>query len=125
VGKAHDKGKDGTEGRSPPRTLRPDTVGPDHQQPTFLPGLASQAQANKRHRVRDLYRGLDAERLWGCWRDLNKDAARGVDHVTAEASAANVQAKIEALGQRLKAKRYRAKLVRRGYMPNEHGKERP
>jgi RNA-directed DNA polymerase len=63
--------------------------------------------------------------LWGCWSDLNKDAASGVDHVTAEASAANVQANIEALVQRLKAKRYRAKLVRRCYMPKENGKERP
>jgi retron-type reverse transcriptase len=36
-----------------------------------------------------------------------------------------VQAKIAALGQRLKAKRYRATLVRRGSMPKEHGTERP
>ena len=45
--------------------------------------------------------------------------------VTAEAYAANLQANIEALAQRLKAKRYRAKLVRRCYIPKENGKERP
>ena len=32
---------------------------------------------------------------------------------------------IEALVERLKAKRYRAKLVRRKYIPKENGKERP
>ena len=45
--------------------------------------------------------------------------------MTAEAYAANLQANIEALAQRLKAKRYRAKLVRRCYIPKENGKERP
>lgn len=125
MGKAHYKGKDVTEGRRPHRTLLPDTVGPDHQKPTSLQGIASKAQANKRHRFRDLYRCLDAELLLICWRDLNKDAARGVDNVTAEAYAANLQANIEALVQRLKATRYRAKLVRRCYIPKENGQERP
>ena len=125
MGKAHYKGKDVTEVRSPHRTLLPDTVGPDHQKPTSLQGIASKAQANKRHRFRDLYRCLDAELLLVCWRDLNKDAASGVDNVTAEAYAANLQANIEALVQRLKAKRYRAKLVRLCYIPKENGKERP
>jgi len=87
--------------------------------------MASKAQANKRHRFRDLYRCLEAELLLICWRDLNKDAASGVDNVTAEAYAANLQANIEALVQRLKAKRYRVKLVRRCYIPKENGKERP
>jgi RNA-directed DNA polymerase len=125
VGKAHDKGKDVTEVRSPHRTRLPDTVGPDHQKPTSLQGIASKAQANKRHRFRELSRCRDAELLVVCWHDLNKDAASGVDNVTAEAYAANLQANIEALVQRLKAKRYRAKLVRRCYIPKENGKERP
>jgi group II intron reverse transcriptase/maturase len=60
-----------------------------------------------------------------CWHDLNKAAASGVDHVTADAYATNLHANIEALAQRLKAKRYRAKLVRRWYIPKENGQERP
>jgi hypothetical protein len=47
------------------------------------------------------------------WHDLNKDATSGVDQVTAEAYAVKLHAHIEALVQRLKTKRYRAKLVRR------------
>ena len=53
VGKAHDKGKDVTEVRSPHRTLLPDTVGPDHQKPTSLQGIANKARVNKQHRFRD------------------------------------------------------------------------
>jgi RNA-directed DNA polymerase len=125
VGKAHHKGKAVTEGRSPHRTLLPDTVGSAQQKPTSLQGLANKAQTKKPHRFRDLYRCLNAARLLDCWHDLNKKAARGVDNVTAEAYAVNLHANIEALVQRLKAKRYRANLVRRCYIPKENGTERP
>jgi RNA-directed DNA polymerase len=124
-GKAHDTGKDVTKGRRPHRTLRPDTGGPDHQKPTSLQGIANTARVNKQHRVRALYRCLDAELLLDGWQDLNKEAARGVDNVPAEAYGANRHATIEALVQRLKAQRYRATLVRRCYRPKEHGKVRP
>ena len=103
----------------------PDTVGSEHHQPTSLRGIANKARVNKRHRFRDLYRCLNAELLMNCWQDLNKDAASGVDNVTAEAYETNLHANIEALAQRLKTKRYRAKLVRRCYIPKENGTERP
>jgi group II intron reverse transcriptase/maturase len=118
-------GKDVTEVRSPQRKRMPDKVGSEPHQPTSLRGIANKARVNKRHRFRDLYRCLDAELLLSCWHDLNKDAASGVDRVTAEVYAENLPANIEALAQRLKAKRYRAKLVRRCYIPKENGKERP
>jgi group II intron reverse transcriptase/maturase len=118
-------GKDMTEVRSPHRTLLPDTVGSDHQKPTSLQGLANKAKTDKQHRFRDLYGGLDADRLLACWRDLNKQAARGVDGLTAQAYEANLQANITALVQRLQTHRYRAKLVRRCYIPKENGSERP
>jgi group II intron reverse transcriptase/maturase len=103
----------------------PDTVGSDTHKPTSLRGIANKARVDKHHRFRDLYRCLDAELVLTCGHDLNKDAASGVDNVTAEAYAENLHANIEALAQRLKAKRYRAKLVRRCYIPKENGKERP
>src|SRR5215475_4518574 len=118
-------GKDVTEVRSPHRKLLPDTVGPEAQEPTSLRGIANKARADKQHRFRDLYGCLNADLLLDCWDDLNKAAASGVDHVTAEEYAANLQANIEALAQRLKAQRYRAKLVRRCYIPKENGKVRP
>jgi retron-type reverse transcriptase len=125
VGKAHYKGTEVTEVRSLHRTLLPDTVGSDHQTPTSLQGIATKARVNKQPRFRDLYRCLDAELWLACWQDLNKEAASGVDNVTAEAYGANLHANIEALVQRLKAQRYRAKLDRRCYIPKENGKVRP
>jgi len=68
---------------------------------------------------------VDAERLLACWQDLKKEAASGVDHVTADAYAANLQGNMEALVQRLKTKRYRTKLVRRCDIPKANGTERP
>jgi group II intron reverse transcriptase/maturase len=45
--------------------------------------------------------------------------------VTAAAYQEHLEANIQNLAERLKAKRYRAKLVRRCYIPKENGKERP
>jgi group II intron reverse transcriptase/maturase len=103
----------------------PDTIGSEQHEPTSLRAIANKAKADKRHRFRDLYRCLDAELLLHCGSDLNKAAASGVDGVTARAYAQNLHANIEALVERLRAKRYRAKLVRRHYIPKENGKERP
>lgn len=103
----------------------PDAVGSEQHEPTSLRGIANKAKADKRHRFRDLYRCLNAELLLHQWRDLNKAAASGVDGVSAAAYAENLHANIEALAERLKSKRYRAKLVRRHYIPKENGKERP
>ena len=60
-----------------------------------------------------------------CWQDLNKDAASGVDGLTAAQYAADLDGNITDLAERVKAGRYRAKLVRRVYIPKENGKERP
>ena len=48
-----------------------------------------------------------------------------MDEVTAQAYGENLEANIDALAERLKTKRYRAKLVRRCYIPKENGKQRP
>jgi RNA-directed DNA polymerase len=68
---------------------------------------------------------LNVELLLECWGDLNKDAASGVDGVTWQRYAENLQANVEALVERLKKKRYRAKLIRRRYIPKDNGQERP
>lgn len=103
----------------------PDMVGLDIHEPTSLRGIANRAKSSKKHRFRDLYRLLNVEMLRHCWRDLNKAAASGVDGVTAAAYEADLEANIEDLVERLKAKRYKAKLIRRVYIPKENGKERP
>ena len=125
VGKASHMGKDLTEVRSPQRKLVPDTVGPGKDKRTSLRGIANRAKARKEHKFRDLYRELDVELLRISWQDLNKDAASGVDGVTAQAYQEELEANLQNLAERLKNKTYRAKLVRRCYIPKENGKERP
>jgi len=103
----------------------PDTVGSEQHKPTSLRGIAEKAKADKQHHFRDLYRELNAGFLLSCWRDLNKNAASGVDKVTADEYAANLHDNIQKRAERLKGKKYRTKLVRRCWIPKENGKERP
>ena len=119
------KGKDLTEVRSPQRQLAPDNAGSESGEPTSLRGIAIKARNDKRHRFQNLYRCLDEKLLHYAWRHLNKNAASGVDKVTAEAYEADLHGNIRRLVERLKAKRYRAKLVRRVYIPKENGNQRP
>ena len=57
--------------------------------------------------------------------DIRKDAAYGVDHVSAEAYEQHLEENIRDLVERLKGKRYRAKLVKRRYIPKGNGQRRP
>ena len=114
-----------TDVRSPQRKLAPDDVGLGKREPTSLRGIANKAKTDKRHRFQNLYRMIDAELLLYCWGDLNQDAASGVDKVSAAEYAKDLHANVGALVEQLKKKRYRAKLVRRSYIPKENGKKRP
>ncbi len=92
---------------------------------TSLLGIAKKAREDKRHRFRNLYRELNEEMLRDSWRLLRKDAALGVDQISAAEYEANLEENIHQLVERLKRKRYRAKLVRRHYIPKGEGRMRP
>ena len=92
---------------------------------TSLRGIAKKAKEQKKHRFQDLYRLLNEEFLLDCWRYIRKDAAYGVDQVSAEEYEENLEENIRQLVERLKRKSYRAKLVRRQYIPKGEGKFRP
>jgi RNA-directed DNA polymerase len=93
--------------------------------PTSLQGIAKRAKEQKKHRFQDLYRMLNEEFLLDCWRDIRKDAAYGVDKVSAREYEQNLEENIRGLVERLKGGSYRAKLVRRKYIPKGEGKTRP
>jgi hypothetical protein len=93
--------------------------------PTFLQGIAKKAQAQPQHRFGSLYELLNEEFLHECWRDIRKDAAYGVDRVSAKDYEQNLDANIHDLVERLKRKQYRAKLVRRQYIPKGYNQWRP
>ena len=59
------------------------------------------------------------------YRELNKDAAAGVDSVTYEEYGKNLQRNLIDLEERLKQKRYHARLVRRVFIPKSNGGQRP
>jgi len=92
---------------------------------TSLLGIAKKARSDKRYRFRNLYRELNEELLLDSWRLLRKDAALGVDGVSAAEYEANLAENIRHLVECLKRKSYRAKLVRRHYIPKGEGKLRP
>ncbi len=92
---------------------------------TFLQGIAKKAQAQPKHRFGNLYELLNEEYLKECWRDIRKDAAFGVDRISAREYEQNLDENIHDLVERLKQKRYRARLVRRQYIPKGDGKMRP
>jgi len=83
--------------------------------------LRKKAKSDKPYRFRNLYRELNEELLLDSWRLLRKDAALGVDRVSAAEYEANLEENIHQLVERLKRKRYRARLVRRHYIPKGNG----
>ncbi len=92
---------------------------------TSLLGIANKAKSDQQYRFRNLYRELNEELLLDSWRLLRKDAALGVDRVSATEYEANLGENIHQLVERLKRKSYRAKLVRRHYIPKGDGGKRP
>jgi group II intron reverse transcriptase/maturase len=72
-----------------------------------------------------LYRWLNRDVLRLCFYRLRKDAARGVDRVSFQEYESNLEANLTDLEGRLKRKAYRARLVRRKYIPKGNGKLRP
>lgn len=92
---------------------------------TSLRGIAIRAASHKKHRFRNLYGLLNEDNLRWCFPFLKKDAAPGADRVDCQEYQANLDSNIHDLVERLKGKRYRAKLVRRRYIPKLNGKMRP
>lgn len=103
------------------RTVR--TTEQDWQ--TFLRAIAEKAHRDQHHRFGDLYRWLNRHVLRLCFYRLRKDAASGVDRVRFEDYERNLEANLTDLEGRLKRKAYRARLVRRKYIPKGNGKRRP
>jgi len=93
--------------------------------PTSLLAIAKKAQERKDTRFFNLYRLIDENLLLECWRDIRKNAAYGVDRISAQEYGEHLIHNIRNLVERLKRKNYRAKLVRRHWIPKTDGKMRP
>jgi len=92
---------------------------------TSLRGISNRAARDKGHRFGNLYGMLNENFLKWCFWQLKRDAAPGVDRVDFYEYRENLDENIANLVKQLKQKRYRAKLVRRQYIPKTNGKLRP
>ena len=90
-----------------------------------LAGIANRARVSKKHRFGGVYTLLNEDLLRWSFYSLNKKAAPGVDGVTWLEYESNLDANLVALVDRLKRKAYRARLVKRHYIPKGQGKRRP
>jgi len=92
---------------------------------TSLQAIADKAASQPGYRFCNLYGMLNEGMLKDSWRFIRREAAYGVDRVSAEGYEQNLEENIHQLVGGLKQKRYRAKLVRRRYIPKGNGKFRP
>ena len=93
---------------------------------TSLLAIANKARDRKHYRFLNLYRLIGDENfLLDCWGDIRKDAAYGVDRVSAQQYGQNLIDNIRNLIDRLKRKSYHARLVSRHYIPKPGGRMRP
>jgi RNA-directed DNA polymerase len=113
------------EGAKPAKETAAGHAGSEKRLPTSLRGIAKKAQDDKKYRFRNLYGMLDEEFLLETWRGIKKRAASGVDGVSAREYEQNLEENVAGLVERLKKKQYRAKLVRRRWIPKGEGKLRP
>lgn len=90
-----------------------------------MPGRAQKAQEHPTHRVGNRDELRNEPWLNECWRDIRKAAAAGVDRSSAQDYERHRDENIHHVVERRKRQRYRAKRVRRRYIPTGEGKLRP
>ncbi len=92
---------------------------------TSLRGIAKRAKEDPKHRFGNLYSLLNEKNLLECFPQMNRKAAPGVDGVDWIAFEVDLNENVLELATSLKEKRYKAKLIRRRYIPKPGGKQRP
>ena len=97
----------------------------DQHMQTSLRGIAMRAKEDPDHQFGNLYSLLNETNLRWCFSQLNRKAAPGVDKTDWEAFNAELSDNVREIATHLKEKRYKAKLVRRRYIPKGDGKQRP
>jgi group II intron reverse transcriptase/maturase len=85
----------------------------------------ARAKQDPNARMVSLARLIDLDALNSAFDAIRKDAAVGVDGITKEQYAQNLEQNLQALHERLKAGRYRHQPIRRVHIPKAGGKTRP
>ena len=92
---------------------------------TELNRLSEIAARDSKVKFTSLAHLLTEDFLKGCYRELNHQAAAGIDQVSYASYGENLDQNIGDLVKRLKDKRYRAYDLRRAWIPKPDGRERP
>jgi RNA-directed DNA polymerase len=93
---------------------------------TKLRRIAEKARKEPSFRFTSLYHLMNEEHLRGCFQRLRKNAAAGIDNLTKEMYAENLDANLNGLVERLHRMAYRPQPVRRKYIPKPGSdKQRP
>ena len=87
--------------------------------------IAELARTNRGVALSSLHHVIDLEWLKEAYRLTRKDGAPGIDGVMANEYAANLEANLLDLLDRIKSGRYKAPPVRRTYIPKTDGSRRP
>jgi RNA-directed DNA polymerase len=118
-------GKDAGQGKCGREKRAPDTVaGPSA--PSDLDRIRHVAKKDSKAKFTALMHHVyDIERLRRAYRSLERKAAAGVDGVTWQSYGENLEARLTDLSERLRRGAYRAKPVRRAWIPKTDGRLRP
>jgi RNA-directed DNA polymerase len=92
---------------------------------TKLDSLTQRVKRNLDEKFISLAHMLDERFLTGCFLELKRDKASGIDGVSVEEYGANLEARIEELEKKLKTKKYRPRPARRVYIPKDNRSKRP
>lgn len=92
---------------------------------TKLNRLTERAKMNPELKMQNIAHLITVEMLTWSYQQLRKDAAAGIDGVTAEDYGKGLEKNLRDLHLRLKEGRYRAQPLRRVYIEKEDGKKRP
>ncbi len=87
--------------------------------------VVERARREPEGRFHALAHRIDVPALERAYHRMRKDAAVGVDGVTKEAYGRDLEANLQDLHARMKARRYRHQPIRRVHIPKEGGKTRP
>lgn len=105
------RGLSGTQGRSP--------------LPANLIRVHEAARRSRQTRFTALLHHVDIEALERAYRRLRRSAAPGVDGMTVQSHAEDLEARLRSLCDRIHSGRYRPLPVRRTYIPKADGGRRP
>jgi RNA-directed DNA polymerase len=91
---------------------------------TKLARIAEIAKTKPKEAFTSLYHYLNGKMLFQCHYELSADKAAGVDAVTKEEYAKNLEGNINNLVERLKKHSYKPQPVLRVYIPKDNGKDK-